>query len=83
MPPRAYDSIREELHSLPLTPRENEVLVLLAQALTNRRIAGQLGISEKTVKNHLVAIYAKLGVGCRLEAVLIASQQGILAEEVL
>ncbi|TDD81751.1 response regulator transcription factor [Actinomadura rubrisoli] len=65
-----------EDYGRPLTSRENQVLVLVAEALSNRRIARTLGISEKTVKNHLGSIYAKLGVGCRMEAALIALRSG-------
>jgi DNA-binding NarL/FixJ family response regulator len=52
------------------TDRERHVAELLAQGLSNRRIARSLGISERTVKNHLHAIFHKLGVGDRTHAVI-------------
>lgn len=48
-----------------LTPRETEISVLVAEALSNKEIAAMLGISEQTVKNHLVSIYLKLGISSR------------------
>jgi DNA-binding NarL/FixJ family response regulator len=52
------------------TDRERHVAELLAEGLSNRRIARSLGISERTVKNHLHAIFHKLGVGDRTHAVI-------------
>ncbi len=52
----------------PLTPREQEVLELLAAGLSNREIAGKLVISSQTVKKHTGNLYAKLGVHSRAEA---------------
>jgi predicted ATPase/DNA-binding CsgD family transcriptional regulator len=51
-----------------LTPRESQVLALVVQGLTNRRIAGTVHVSEKTVERHLGHVYAKLGVRNRAEA---------------
>jgi two-component system, NarL family, response regulator DegU len=56
----------------PLTPRELEVLRLLAQGLDNETIAHQLILTRRTVQNHVSAIYGKLGVTSRAEAVLYA-----------
>jgi DNA-binding NarL/FixJ family response regulator len=53
-----------------LSPREMEVLMLVAQGLTNKEIAGQLSLSFDTVRNHLRHIYEKLHVRCRTEAVM-------------
>ena len=53
-----------------LTPREQEVLSLLAQGLANPAIAARLFISKDTVQHHLTAIYAKLGVTSRYQAIL-------------
>ena len=61
-----------------LTPRELEVLRLLAEGETNKGIAERLVITEKTVKTHVTHIYNKLGANNRAEAVAIAFAQGIL-----
>jgi DNA-binding NarL/FixJ family response regulator len=55
--------------STGLTRRENEIMTLIADGLPNRQIAERLVISEKTVKNHLVSIYRRLGVGSRGQAI--------------
>jgi DNA-binding NarL/FixJ family response regulator len=55
-----------------LTPREWSVLDLVADGLTNREIADRLQISEKTVKNHLSAIFPKIGVTARTQAAVYA-----------
>ncbi len=62
----------------PLTERELEVLRLLARGRQNKEIAGELTISERTVKFHVSAILAKLGVGNRTEAVSRAAQLGLV-----
>jgi len=61
-----------------LTPREREVLALLAQGLANKAIAPRLHISEHTVKAHVASIFEKLGAGTRAEAVVTAARLGIL-----
>jgi two-component system nitrate/nitrite response regulator NarL len=60
-----------------LTEREREVIALVAEGLTTKRIAKRLFISEKTVSNHLTATYNKLGVSNRLELALYASRHGL------
>ncbi|MFC9832397.1 response regulator [Rhodococcus sp. NPDC127530] len=61
-----------------LTPREAELLTLLAEGMTNKELGKALFISEATVKTHLVHIYAKLGVDTRAAAVSVAlRRQGI------
>lgn len=52
-----------------LTAREREVMELIAQGLSNREIASTLYITEKTVKNHINHLYAKLGVTARRQAI--------------
>ena len=61
-----------------LTPRELEIVRMTAQGSRNKIIAGQLGISEGTVKVHLHNIYEKLGVGGRMELVAVAREKGLI-----
>ncbi len=64
--------------SEPLTPREREVLALLAEGLGNKAIAVRLGVSEHTAKFHVNAILAKLGVDSRAEAIVRAARLGLV-----
>ncbi|WP_034087810.1 response regulator [Streptacidiphilus albus] len=61
-----------------LSPRESEILGLLAEGLANRQISKRLFISEATVKTHLVHVYDKLGVDSRTAAIAAALQNGLL-----
>jgi DNA-binding NarL/FixJ family response regulator len=60
-----------------LTRREREVLGLIASGRSNKRIALELGIAEKTVKTHVGHVLAKLGVADRTQAALVAVQRGL------
>lgn len=60
-----------------ISPRELEVMVLLAEGLTNREIGARLGIREQTVKNHVSRTMAKLGVDNRLEVGLLAAKHDL------
>jgi DNA-binding NarL/FixJ family response regulator len=62
----------------PLTPREIEVIAMLAEGLGNKVIAGRLGISDHTVKSHVASIFAKLGVSTRAEAAVMAARLGMI-----
>ena len=62
----------------PLTERETDVLRLLADGQSNKEIAANLSIGEKTVKTHVSAILAKLGVQSRTQAVLTAMRTGLI-----
>jgi NarL family two-component system response regulator YdfI len=62
----------------PLTPRENEVLQMLASGLANKEIAARLAISEHTVKFHVTSILGKLGAGSRTEAVSLGIRRGLV-----
>ena len=62
-----------------LTPREAEILGLVARGLSNRDIAARLVLSEKTVRNHVERTYAKIGASNRVGASLYALQQGLVA----
>ncbi|MFI8458029.1 response regulator [Kitasatospora sp. NPDC085464] len=69
------DAVTEQSSDLPqLTEREREVLALVGEGLTNRQIGQRLFLAEKTVKNHISRLLAKLGVERRVQAALIASQ---------
>lgn len=72
--PRAAPQTQPE----PLTPRELEVLQLLAQGLSNRRIAERLGISEHTAKFHVNSIIGKLGAQTRTDAAVRAARLGLV-----
>lgn len=56
-----------------LTPQERRILVLVADGLTNRQIGGELFLAEKTVKNYITAILAKLGMERRTQAAVFAA----------
>ncbi len=61
-----------------LTPREREVLEMLAEGLSNKEIASRMKISEHTVKFHTAQIFAKLGVSTRTEAVVQGIRRGLI-----
>ena len=62
----------------PLTPRESEVLQMLASGLANKEIATRLSISEHTVKFHVASILGKLGAASRTEAVALGIRRGLV-----
>ncbi len=62
----------------PLTPREREIVVLVAQGLTSRQIAEQLVVTERTVDTHLEHVRDKLGVRSRAQITAWAAASGIL-----
>jgi DNA-binding NarL/FixJ family response regulator len=61
-----------------LTDREREVLALIGKGMRNKEIADALFIAEKTVKNHISNIFAKLEINSRAEAALLAARQGLV-----
>jgi DNA-binding NarL/FixJ family response regulator len=62
----------------PLTPRERDVVRLVAAGATNAEVARQLGVGEETVKTLLARVFLKLGVRRRAEAVAVAQRSGLL-----
>ena len=83
--PAFQTSLSVPLHERPndlhqsLTPRELEVLQLLAEGLTNRAIASRLAVSEHTIKFHVNGILNKLDAQSRTEAVVLATRLGLIA----
>lgn len=82
--PSAYfsGSARSMDRVVRLTPRELEVLSLLAEGLPNKLICRRLGISAGTVKIHVSRVLAELGVSSRLEAVIVAQRLGVLRVDI-
>lgn len=64
-------------HRTDLTRRELEVLRLIAQGMSNRQIASELSVAEKTIKTHVSSVLSKLGVADRTQAALYAVQHGL------
>ena len=61
-----------------LTPREHEILLLVAQSLTNAEIAARCSLTEGTVKTHVKHVFAKLGLRDRAQAVVFAYETGLV-----
>ena len=80
--PGVTETVLERLRSGPpsdpavarLTGQERRILTLIGEGLTNRQIAQQLGLAEKTVKNYVSSLLAKLGLGSRTQAALFATR---------
>ena len=75
--PFAADQARIE--SLGITPRELEVLQLIAEGLSNKEMAARLFVSENTIKTHTSRVFDKLGASRRTQAVQIAKSRGLIA----
>lgn len=65
-------------HTYELTARENEVIRLIAQGLSNKEISEQLRLSDKTVKNHVSHIFSKLNISARSQAAVHAVRAGLI-----
>ena len=80
--PRVTEAVLQRLRSGPptdpavarLTGQERRILTLIGEGLTNRAIAQELGLAEKTVKNYVSSLLAKLGLGSRTQAALFATR---------
>lgn len=76
--PPPLEMPQEERAGSDLTPREREVLQLIALGLPNKTIASRLSISEHTVKFHVASILSKLGATSRTEAVRLGARRGLV-----
>jgi DNA-binding CsgD family transcriptional regulator len=76
---RPFVADAARIAALGLTPRELEVLQLIAEGLSNKEMAERLFVSENTVKTHASRVFDKLGATRRTQAVQFAKSQGILA----
>ena len=79
--PAAAAKLAEEVTRVHLTPRELASLRLMADGKSNKEIASDLGISDRTVKTHLGHLFEKLGVTSRTEAVKVATRRGLVRLE--
>ena len=78
LPPEIAQRLRERLAEPEITPREREILALIAQGRANKEIGAQLGIAEDTVKQHVSRILQKLRVSDRAQATAEAIRRGIV-----
>ncbi|HEY1866601.1 MAG TPA: response regulator transcription factor [Candidatus Acidoferrales bacterium] len=77
-PPATMPQSAGDVMEQPLSPRETEILNLLAAGLGNKEIAWQLKISEHTVKFHVTSIFNKLSASTRAEAVAVGMRRGLI-----
>jgi two-component system, NarL family, response regulator len=78
MPPEVAQRLTERMFQPTLTPRELEVLGLVARGLRNKEVAADLKISADTIQGHMKSIFSKLSVCDRTAAVTVAIQRGII-----
>lgn len=77
-PPEIAADLAEHIGSTAISAREREVLQLVAQGDSNKRISSRLGIGEETVKGHVKSVISKLGANNRTHAVAIGMKRGII-----
>lgn len=73
----ALSDVSDTANRLNLSPREREIIVALADGLTNREMAERFGVTEVTIKHHLNSVFDKCGVSNRLELTLFALRHGL------
>jgi DNA-binding NarL/FixJ family response regulator len=78
-----FPQINLNNHKFLFTPRQSQVLSLMVEGLSNKNIAGNMGITEATIKMHVTAILKILGVTNRTQAALTAMTQGLVIEPLL
>ncbi len=78
LPRVALDRLAERMPAVELTPREREVLLCITQGRSNREIADELNIAEKTVRIHVSSMLDKIGVRDRTQATIYALQRGLV-----
>ncbi len=78
-PPTAFRRNDVEVARLGLTPRELQILELIAAGLSNKEISDRIYVSENTVKTHLSRLFEKLGARRRTQAVQLGKELGILS----
>jgi DNA-binding NarL/FixJ family response regulator len=78
LPHIALDRLAERMPSIELTPREKEVLTCITQGRSNREIAEELNIAEKTVRIHVSSVLDKMGARDRTQATIYALQRGLV-----
>ncbi|MFC5864126.1 response regulator [Acidicapsa dinghuensis] len=78
LPHVALDRLAERMPAVELTPRETEVLSCITKGFSNREIADELGIAEKTVRIHVSAVLDKMGARDRTQATIFALQRGLV-----
>ena len=74
----SHEGLSHDEFEEPLTPRELQVVELMAEGLTNKAIAARLGISDQTVKFHISSLSGKLGAANRTDAVRRAVRRGLI-----
>jgi ATP/maltotriose-dependent transcriptional regulator MalT len=76
--PQPFSVNERRLKDLGITPRELEILELIAQGMSNREIADKLFVSENTVKTHSSRLFDKLGAKRRTQAVQLGKEMGLI-----
>jgi two-component system NarL family response regulator len=81
IPPGIASQLAERLRKAELSPREIEVLKLIAHGLSNKEVANELGVTEATAKKHMTGVLTKLGAKDRTHALRLGLERGIITLE--